>query len=299
MPIIHRMINYYDIFCERGHIDRVERWFVYVAAAGFVAHIGAVALARNFPMLEHLAAGQLGYFSTFQTPFSILLVFELFLLILTIPRSITRGMGRQFEIISLITLREVFVDLGRIESLAGFAEQKELLISLLLDMTGALGMFFLVGIFYHIRKRSRSSPAPAGVERFIQLKKILSVLLSVLLGALVASTVGRWVYAEFIAVGLDVGHKYSMLLFRDIFTVMAFVDILLLTASYLYTSDYEMVFRNAGFVLSTILLRFSLAMPKPFGVGLALVAMCFGILTLLVYRYFRRIELIPEHRATL
>lgn len=46
-----------------------------------------------------------------------------------------------------------------------------------------------------------------------------------------------------------------------------------------------MVFRNAAFVLSIILLRFSLTEAHTYGARLALSAMMFGILTRLVFNF--------------
>jgi len=53
---------------------------------------------------------------------------------------------------------------------------------------------------------------------------------------------------------------------------------------------YELVFRNGAFVISTILIRFSLTVGRPSGALLALSGMAFGILTLLVYNYHTRIS---------
>jgi hypothetical protein len=48
-------------------------------------------------------------------------------------------------------------------------------------------------------------------------------------------------------------------------------------------------FRNAAFVLSTILLRFSLTEDHPHGAPLASLAMMFEILTLLLFNFHSRI----------
>ena len=47
---------------------------------------------------------------------------------------------------------------------------------------------------------------------------------------------------------------------------------------------------NAAFVVSTILIRLSLTEGYPFGAPLALMAMVFGILTLLVFFYHMRLN---------
>ncbi len=54
---------------------------------------------------------------------------------------------------------------------------------------------------------------------------------------------------------------------------------------------YELVFRNGAFVISTILIRFSLTASWPFGALLALMGMVFGICTLAIYNYYASIAL--------
>ncbi|MGA0166588.1 MAG: hypothetical protein ACO39A_04945, partial [bacterium] len=73
-----------------------------------------IAWNRNLPILipfmEDLISKN--YLSAIYTPFSILLYYEVYLLILAIPNSITKAIGKQFEIISLIIIRDVFKDLS-------------------------------------------------------------------------------------------------------------------------------------------------------------------------------------------
>jgi DMSO reductase anchor subunit len=51
-----------------------------------------------------------------------------------------------------------------------------------------------------------------------------------------------------------------------------------------------MVFRNAAFVASIILIRLSLTEPNPYGELLTLLAMAFGIVTVLVFNFHMRIQ---------
>jgi hypothetical protein len=71
---------------------------------------------------------------------------------------------------------------------------------------------------------------------------------------------------------------------------MIFTDVFLLIVSLAYYDRYEYVFRNAGFVISTVLLRVSLSTPKPYDVGLALIAMLYGLAVLGVFTCFAAIE---------
>ena len=78
--------------------------------------------------------------------------------------------------------------------------------------------------------------------------------------------------------------------YNDLFTVMIFTDVLVLILSLNVSGRYEMVFRNAAFIVSIILLRFSLTETAPYGAPLALLAMAFGVLTLLLFNFLMRIE---------
>jgi uncharacterized membrane protein YjdF len=70
---------------------------------------------------------------------------------------------------------------------------------------------------------------------------------------------------------------------------MIFTDVLILILSLAVSAQYELVFRNAAFVVSIILIRFSLTEGYPYGAPLALVAMIFGILTLLAFNFHLRL----------
>ena len=73
---------------------------------------------------------------------------------------------------------------------------------------------------------------------------------------------------------------------------MIFADAIILILSLLLAGHYELVFRNAAFVVSTILLRFSLAVEKPYDVVLGLLSIAFGTLVLLTYRYYLRYSIV-------
>jgi cytochrome b subunit of formate dehydrogenase len=78
--------------------------------------------------------------------------------------------------------------------------------------------------------------------------------------------------------------------YNDLFTVMIFTDVLVLILSLVVSGRYEMVFRNAAFVASIILIRLSLTEPNPYGELLTLLAMAFGIVTVLVFNFHMRIQ---------
>lgn len=269
---------------------------MYLALGGLVVHAGLVFLARSLDEPPAIvAAVGTNYLSALYTPFSFVLFYEVLLLILSIPKSTTRSIGKQYEILSLIVIRNVFKDIAEFESVTDLGGQLEEFGAVLLDMGGGLLMFLLVAVFYHVASRgdrtvTTDEKFARRIEVFIGRKKVIALFLTALLFGLATYNLARWSIdvasvARFSTVPtIDV----RTIFYLDLFTVMIFADAVILLLSLLLAGNYELVFRNAAFVGSTILLRFSLAVQKPYDVELGLVSIAFGTLVLLTYNYYQK-----------
>jgi len=294
----------FDRLYGSEHRALFRRATVQLALTGLVVHLGLVFVARQLaippPILEAVGTN---YLAALYTPFSFVLFYEVLLLILSIPESTTRSIGKQYEILSLIVIRNVFKDIAEFESVADLAGQLDDFLAVLLDMGGGLVMFLLVAVFYHVngRRPRRIETNPLYGERlrvFIGRKKVIALLLSILLFGLAAVNLTLW-SAEVLSVArfgsvptIDV----RTIFYLDLFTIMIFADAVILILSLLLSSHYELVFRNAAFVVSTILLRFSLAVQKPYDVELGLASIASGVLVLLIYNYYLRFNVDVEVR---
>ncbi len=156
-------------------------------------------------------------------------------------------------------------------------------------------MFLLIAVFRYVALKR---PRPVGtqersrrLERFITQKKVVAVGLSSLLLAMAAYNLGLWV----LQVGRMLKWQHTLALpsanfYNELFTVMIYTDVLVLILSLVVSGQYEMVFRNAAFVVSIILIRFSLAEEHPYGAVLAVTGMVFGVLTLLVFNFHMKVQ---------
>ena len=157
-------------------------------------------------------------------------------------------------------------------------------------------MFLLVAIFQYVAlKRVRpagTAELSAGSKTFIAQKKLVAIGLTVLLLSMAVYNLGIVVVHTYrsLMAGHCITPEPKAFFYNDVFTVMIFTDVLILILSLVVSGRYEMVFRNAAFVVSIILLRFSLTEVHPYGAPLALFAMAFGILTLLVFNFHSRIR---------
>ena len=269
-------------------------WFVVTAAAiGFLVHLTAIGVARLFPGLpQTLFAGlDESPLHAVYTPFSVILFYEVVLLVFALAASHTGEIAKQYQIVSLIVVRRVFKDIGSFSELENWLAEPEAVQAVLLDMAGAVLMFLIVTGFTFLGHKAPKTPVHRDLQGFIELKKSVAVLLLVVLVALalvnLSSWLGLvgWLPAALAAPPADV----DLFFFPRFFEFMIFTDVFLLIVSLAYYDRYEYVFRNAGFVISTVLLRVSLSTPKPYDLLLAVTAMLYGLAVLGVFACFAAI----------
>jgi len=278
---------------RRASLDRL---IVDVSIAGFLVHLALVFLSRTLPHPPALlAAVGRNYLSAIYTPFSFILFFEVLMLIAALPQSTTQSIAKQYEIVSLIFIRRFFKDIAELDDIGKLTRFTPDIRTVFLDVGAGLVMFLLVTVFLHAGLKRTPPDArpqlPKELKKFISRKKSIALGLTVLLVSLAAYNLFEigseaWnVIYHGAQAKLDPNTFYT-----EVFTAMIFTDVLIVILSLAVSDRYELVFRNAAFVISTILIRFSLTVGRPTGALLALSGMAFGILTLVVYNYHVRIS---------
>jgi hypothetical protein len=289
---VRHLATIYDRFDSAESRHRLERSVVWLAAGGFVIHLGLIALARSIPdALSAIFRGlDLNYLHAVYTPFSFILFYEVLSLILALPRSHSSSIGKQYEIVSLIVIRRVFKDIGEFRDPAAWIAQVDAALMVLADMAAAVLMFLLVTIFYRLRQSVMRSSSFGELERFIMFKKAVAVVLCVILNSLAIYNLSKWGWKVALAAtgNAQIEMDLDLFFFPAFFEFMIFTDVFLLILSIPFFQRYEYVIRNAGFVISTILLRFSLSTPKPYDLIVGLIAMVYGVGVLAVFGYFTR-----------
>lgn len=300
---LSRPVALFDHLYSEDRQVALDRLVVWVSVTGFLIHLALVFLASVLPAPPALiAAVGANYLSAIYTPFSFILFYEVLMLIVALPRSTTQSIAKQYEIVSLIFIRSFFKEIAELHGIGKLASMSPEVAPVFLNVTAGLVMFLLVTIFLHTASRGRGEPIAPGTERgelavFISRKKVIALGLTVLLLALAVHRV-----IQYLIEGYDVIYRKGIrhvdtnaYFYTDVFAVMIFTDVLIVILSLVVSDRYELVFRNAAFVISTILIRFSLTAAWPFSALLALMGMMFGIFTLLIYNYHVRISRRPRH----
>jgi len=283
-----------QLFLSPSTKKRSEQVILLIAIASYLIHLGLIALS-NFGVLPSDSKFLSNPISAIYTPFSFILIYEVYLLLFYLPKSTSFYIGKQYEIMTLIVIRRIFKDLGDLELVKDWF-QNENDLRFTIDALTSLILFLLIYLFYHkILRREQPanssheiSVSPAG--QFVFLKKIIALLLVPVLIVLAIYSFTSWV-SLVLNNGLadaSVLAYTNNIFFDEFFTILIVVDVLLLLASFFYSDRFHTIIRNSGFVLSTIMLKISFSVSGILNNLLIVGSVIFGLLILYVHQLFER-----------
>jgi hypothetical protein len=277
--------------------ERSENTIIGIAVLGFVVHLSLIILSNLGIVEATFGSGLLDNpIASIYTPFSFILVYEVYLLVYFLPKSITYYIGKQYEIILLVLIRRLFKDLAQLDlEKSWFSSEDDLQFTY--DIGATLIIFALIfGFYYLIGKRDAVKKGKLQQQeqtlRFIETKKKLAILLIIVLVFLAAYSFGNYFSQLF----FDVSHSVDSIkdinniFFDEFFTILILCDVLLLLISYTHTSSFRSVIRNSGFVISTILIKVSFSTEGILNNLLIVSAISFGVLMLFIHNLYEKIE---------
>ena len=292
--IRRRLADVFDAVNSPPVREWLEKAVVTAAAVGFLVHLAVIVAAKFLPELPQTVFKGLDEspLHAVYTPFSVILFYEVVLLVFALAASHSGEISKQYQIISLIVVRRVFKDIGNFSEVENWLNEPDAVRAVLLDMGGAVLMFMIVTAFTLLRNVTPKTPIHRDLLGYIQLKKAVAVLLLVVLVLLAVVNLLNWLglVGSLPLVIASAPANVDFFFFPRFFEFMIFTDVFLLIVSLAYFDRYEYVFRNAGFVISTVLLRVSLSTEKPNDLVLALTAMLYGLVVLGVFACFASIE---------
>ncbi len=247
----------YDLLLGSRTEEIVRRIAISAAIIGFLSHILIWALAYTQVIQisgksSELVASPL---STLYTPFSILLTYEVYQLIRTIPDSFSSAVGKQFEIATLLVVREILKRLSEIKFTDEFALDND--IRLLLAECAAFIALFYTSLSYHniTSKNDNENAITTHVSSFIQSKKAIAIMMLPVFLLIASVSFLGWISS----VQQGEGGVNREIFFLDFFTFLILADILILLISYWFYTDFGNLARNTGFILSTVIIRVAIS----------------------------------------
>jgi hypothetical protein len=273
--------TYFDLYFSPENVRKVELFILRAAILAFLIHLVVIFLGNNFLYFKNF---EHSYLKAIYTPFSFILFYEVFLLVIILPKSISEFIGKQFEVITLITLRSFFHDIADFDLKASIDINNPEYIYLLYDLCAALIMLSLTILYYRIYQNNRKSEVLSELNNFINIKKMVSLGMILILLLLSISSFFTWGMEMVHALRFNENYPNpNTVFYADFFSIMIFVDVLLLIISFMYHFSFFTIFRNASFIITTILIRMSLTIDKPINYVIVLIGFLFSILTFYLY----------------
>ena len=279
--LLQKSGNYFDKYFNAKNVRKVELLILRAAVFAFLFHLLIIFLGNNFLYFKNL---QHSYLKAIYTPFSFILFYEVFLLVIIIPKSISEFVGKQFEVITLITLRGFFHDIADLDLKNFININNPEFISLLYDLLASLIMLSLTILYYKIYQNNRKSEVVNELNNFINIKKLVSLSMIIILLVLSISSLYLWGTEMLEALKLNKDYPNpNTVFYADFFSIMIFVDVLLLIISFIYHFSFFTIFRNASFIITTILIRMSLTTEKPMNYIIILIGFLFSLVSFYLY----------------
>ena len=261
--------------------DRIRKVAIVSAVVGFFLHIGLWALDSTGRISITGEASELvsSPLSSLYTPFSILLVYEVYQLIRTIPDSFSSSVGKQYEIATLLVVRDILKRLSEVEGTEGWEISSDLGF-LLVECAAFLALFYTSLTYFRISDNSTKSGDMSGdIAVFVESKRLVANFMLIVFLLTAAYSFLTWITSV-----QDGGGSVSrVIFFLDFFTFLILADILILLVSYWFYTDFGNLARNTGFVLSTVIIRVAISSE---GVSAMVLFTLSGLLGLAILRMF-------------
>jgi hypothetical protein len=237
----------------------VRRIAIISAIVGFSLHLLFWALIQTEKLKISGESSEMFHspLSSLYTPFSILLAYEVFQLIQTIPESFSSSVGKQYEIATLLVVRDILKRLSNIESQEGWIIDDDILF-LVVECIAFLVLFYTSLVYHRISKDTKNQNFESEkLSSFIFSKEVIASLMLIVFIVITFTSMTGWI--ESVMDGQ--GSVNREIFFLDFFTFLILADILILLISYWFYTDFGNLARNTGFVLSTVIIRVAISSP--------------------------------------
>ncbi len=272
-----------------------ERIILVVAIASFLIHLAIIYLIDlNIITLNSPSALLSNPIAAIYTPFSFILVYEVYLLIYYLPKSFSTYISKQYEIIVLIVIRRLFKDLSNLSLSSDWFKIKYDL-QFTYDLLASMLLFYLIFLFRkESNKRFPAGEAEEsndnGLARFIKTKKILAASLVPVIVLVSVYSFVNWLLStlQSASQAAESFKNINNVFFEQFFTILIVVDVILLLFSFFHTDEFHKIIRNSGFIISTILIRMSFSVDGMLNTLLIISAIVFGLIILLIYNQYEK-----------
>ncbi len=277
----NKIANIYDPIEEYWEGPSNQRVIGTIIVFIFLISLGLIHLNINGLLPQSISPYiAMKHYSAIEVAFVVLLSVEVISLIFSLPKSLARSVQKQFEIISLILLRNAFKEFSNFSEPIDWANSYDTIFHILSDSISAILVFLGIYLIRRVRVHRTITSSGNSQKRFLDTKKVISVLLMF-----------AFSYLAIQDAYLFVTHSETFKFFPAFYNVLIYTDILMILVSLRYSYRYRVLFRNSGFALATVLLRLSLSAPVYYNAVIAVFSVLFVYVITLIYQQMRKRDL--------
>ena len=151
-------------------------------------------------------------------------------------------------------------------------------------------LFFLIYLFNLVKSRIETKKSSKSIVRFIDSKKIISIVLIPVMLVLFVLGIYNWYSIGMSSNFASSFYYVNEVFYTTFFSILIIADVFILLLSFLYTERYSQIMRNTGFIICTILIRLSFSSTGLTNLLLIVSSVIFGLLILKIYSLMNKIE---------
>ena len=274
----------FDFFIGENTKSFIEKIILYISILGFLVHLLLIYLFQSNTLVIDDPYNLLSSpISAIYTPFSFILIYEIYQLIYYLPRSISVYISKQYEIITLIIIRRIFKDISNLNL------NKNLFTTnineyLFVDLFAAVTLFFLIFLFrLSFQKKKTEFIENPKLLIFIRVKKWISAILVPIILLLAITHFYDWTIDSLYNDQVVYFKSLNSIFFDELFQTLILVDVFLLLFSFFNSDGFHNIMRNSGFIISTILIRLSFMTEGLNNVALIIISVLFGLCIQMIF----------------
>ena len=286
---------YQNLLSEKTK-EKSEQAILWIALVSFIIHLLLIVLV-DFNIISINEPSNLlnNPISAIYTPFSFILVYEVYLLIYYLPKSTSTYVSKQYEIIALIIIRRLFKDLSDLTLSSNWFNMKNDL-QFTYDLAASIILFYLIYLFHIQRikvykKENYAVNHSTNISKFINAKKwvataLVPILVVIAIYSFLNWSIGIFQPSEIKSISFK---NINNIFFEQFFNILIIADVIILLFSFFHTDKFHKVIRNSGFIISTILIRISFTVSGIINVALIVSAILFGLIILIIHNKFEKL----------
>ncbi len=242
MDLYKHLEKLYQKLLSKKTKEKSERVVLWIALVSFILHLLMIGLIHlNIITVNEQSNLLKNPIAAIYTPFSFILVYEVYLLIYYLPKSTSTYISKLYEIIALIIIRRLFKDLSNLSLSSNWFNIKNDL-QFTYDLLASVLLFYLIYLFHIQRTRvyrtiKISTNHTTSISKFINAKKWIATALVPMLLILAIYSLLNWSIGIFLPLeGNAISFKnINNIFFEQFFNLLIIADVILLLFSFFHS----------------------------------------------------------------